>query len=272
MHSATIFQSLFTSFSGREGALPQCLRDTCTGRGTLAYKSLQLFSLVLEWFWLLGRMLRTRLVPRPLSRARCANTNRIFNSKVALHQETTRSVVSSGLVILFVAQILSAIMGLYTEATYQLYGPHWRENLFYSHLLSLPLFLPFLPSMIRNFKSMMYSEGLKVSLTWVANPMIQKIPGQLAYLAVNVLTQYACIRGVNLLAAKSSALTVTIVLNIRKLVSLLLSIWLFSNSLAPGTLIGAVIVFGAGALYSIETQPKRQFCESQTATKANKNT
>ncbi|KAA8573662.1 hypothetical protein EYC84_005243 [Monilinia fructicola] len=44
---------------------------------------------------------------------------------------------------------------------------------------------------------------------------------------MNVLTQYACIRGVNLLAAASSALTVTIVLNVRKLISLLLSIWLF---------------------------------------------
>lgn len=78
------------------------------------------------------------------------------------------------------------------------------------------------------------------------------IPSQLFFLVMNVLTQYACIRGVNVLAAASSALTVTIVLNIRKLVSLLLSIWLFGNQLATGTLIGACIVFFAGGLYSLD--------------------
>lgn len=75
---------------------------------------------------------------------------------------------------------------------------------------------------------------------------------------MNVFTQYACIRGVNLLAAVSSALTVTIVLNIRKLVSLLLSIWLFGNELAMGTLVGAVVVFSAGGLYSMGGKKKQQ--------------
>ncbi len=79
-----------------------------------------------------------------------------------------------------------------------------------------------------------------------------RIPSQLFYLVLNVLTQYACIRGVNLLAAASSALTVTIVLNIRKLVSLLLSIWLFGNRLASGTMLGAAVVFFAGGLYSLD--------------------
>jgi len=78
------------------------------------------------------------------------------------------------------------------------------------------------------------------------------IPSQLAYFVINVLTQYACIRGVNLLAATASALSVTIVLNVRKLVSLLMSIWLFGNKLSPGTLLGAVIVFGAGGMYSLD--------------------
>lgn len=83
------------------------------------------------------------------------------------------------------------------------------------------------------------------------------VPSQLVFLATNVLTQYACIRGVNLLAAVSTALTVTIVLNIRKLVSLLLSIWFFENQLAPGTLIGAVIVFGSGGLYSMGSSRRK---------------
>jgi UDP-xylose/UDP-N-acetylglucosamine transporter B4 len=177
--------------------------------------------------------------------------------------ETTQSLppFSTGLGILFFAQVLSAVMGLYTEETYKAYGPHWKENLFYSHLLALPLFLPFLPSMKRQFFKLAASPPLGLpnydSMSQLPEELRKGldtvyIPSQLIYLAMNVLTQYACIRGVNLLASASSALTVTIVLNVRKLVSLLLSIWLFGNRLAPGTLIGACIVFFSGGLYGLE--------------------
>jgi UDP-xylose/UDP-N-acetylglucosamine transporter B4 len=161
------------------------------------------------------------------------------------------------LVILFVAQLLSAAMGLYTEATYRQYGPQWKENLFYSHFLSLPLFLPFAPSMLRTLRHLASTPPLDLPsyLSFLAPKIL--VPQQLVFLATNVLTQYACIRGVNLLAAASTALTVTIVLNIRKLVSLLLSIWLFGNTLATGTIVGAIVVFGSGALYSVGTRPKK---------------
>lgn len=162
-------------------------------------------------------------------------------------EKPTRPALNTGLVMLFVAQLLGAAMGLYTEATYRKYGPHWRENLFYIHTLSLPLFLPFAPSMARILGQMARSEPLALPLI----SGLASFPSQLVFLTANVLTQYVCIRGVNLLAATSSALTVTIVLSIRKLVSLLLSIWLFGNSLSGGTLVGAIIVFGSGALYSL---------------------
>ncbi|KAI1657102.1 UAA transporter family-domain-containing protein [Daldinia decipiens] len=172
----------------------------------------------------------------------------------------------TGLAVLLIAQVLSAIMGLYTEETYRIYGAHWKENLFYSHLLSLPLFLPFSRSLVNQFKRLADSKPLAlpllaehVNLSTVSANVRHRIegiyiPSQVAYLVLNVLTQYACIRGVNLLAAVSSALTVTIVLNIRKLVSLLLSIWLFGNRLATGTLIGAIVVFSAGGLYSLDSK------------------
>ncbi|KAK9417171.1 hypothetical protein SUNI508_08975 [Seiridium unicorne] len=180
--------------------------------------------------------------------------------------EESTSTFSTGLIILFVAQVLSAIMGLYTEETYKKYGGHWKENLFYSHLLSLPLFLPFSVSLHRQFMRLVNSAPLalpaysdqialpaNISDSLRANLKQLYVPSQVVFLALNVLTQYACIRGVNLLAAVSSALTVTIVLNIRKLVSLLLSIWLFGNRLAPGTLVGAIVVFSAGGLYSLDS-------------------
>ena len=158
-------------------------------------------------------------------------------------------------------------MGLYTEETYRIYGPQWKENLFYSHLLSIPLFAPFFPSLWRQFSKLAHSAPLRLPVPSLKDyPALAaevrrgleglEVPSQLWYLALNVLTQYACIRGVNLLAAASSALTVTIVLNVRKLVSLLLSIWLFGNRLSTGTLIGAIIVFAAGGLYSLDSRKR----------------
>ncbi|KAI9647449.1 golgi uridine diphosphate-N- acetylglucosamine transporter [Ciborinia camelliae] len=173
---------------------------------------------------------------------------------------------NTGLIILFIAQVLSAIMGLYTEETYKEYGPHWKENLFYSHLLALPLFTPFLPSIHRQLLKLASSAPIGLptldSFQNIPSDLLSTLsrisfPSQLIYLVMNVLTQYACIRGVNLLAAASSALTVTIVLNVRKLISLLLSIWLFGNRLSPGTLVGACLVFFAGGLYSLDGGRKK---------------
>ena len=182
----------------------------------------------------------------------------------------------TGLTILLVAQVLSAIMGLYTQATYAKYGPHWNENLFYSHFLSLPLFLPFLPSFRAQFQRLMASPKLEVTLptfgpyqdhftllfnnlTRSALPMLKhssppafKIPSHILALFLNSLTQYACIRGVNLLGARTSALGVTIMLNVRKLVSLFISIWLFGNELPLGVMLGAAAVFTGGGVYAWE--------------------
>ncbi|MCJ1378361.1 golgi uridine diphosphate-N- acetylglucosamine transporter [Xylographa soralifera] len=195
--------------------------------------------------------------------------------------EASTTTFLTGLSILFIAQVLSAIMGLYTQSTYAIYGPHWSENLFYSHFLSLPLFLPFALPLYAQFKRLLDSPLLELSLlpsgqfqsiheqpfSWIARlvpswlystedyplslPTL-RIPVQLLTLVLNSLTQYACIRGVNLLGARSSALGVTIVLNVRKLVSLFISIWVFGNELPIGVMLGAAVVFASGAVYAWE--------------------
>ncbi|KAI9869020.1 MAG: golgi uridine diphosphate-N- acetylglucosamine transporter [Trichoglossum hirsutum] len=181
-------------------------------------------------------------------------------------QPTSLTIFLTGLLVLFVAQVLSAIMGLYIQATYEAYGSHWRENLFYSHFLSLPLFIPFFPKILSQFRLLAASPPLTLIpdslVTYISpNPsaLIQKlanitIPKHLLNLLLNSLTQFACIRGVNLLGSCTSALTVTIVLNIRKLASLLLSIRLFGNQLSSGVMTGATLVFTAGGMYAWESQ------------------
>ena len=180
-----------------------------------------------------------------------------------------------GLCLLFVAQLLSAIMGLYVQLTYTKYGSHWSENLFYSHLFSIPLFLPFgsglwmqtqkllsyppvilapsLASFTANTSKAMMGSSVPSSVFSSPHAKIPISP-HIFTLGINALTQYACIRGVNILAGRTSAIGVTIVLNVRKLASLFISIRLFGNNLPPGVLVGAFIVFSSAGIWAWESQ------------------
>ncbi|KAI5310203.1 golgi uridine diphosphate-N- acetylglucosamine transporter [Ascosphaera atra] len=163
----------------------------------------------------------------------------------------------AGFSILALAMILSAFQGVFADKMYARYGhEHWREALFYCHALSLPFFIPALPhlaSLLRQLASspsllsyvtrntiltesppglahrprtLTYAHLLQSALVNspvypYLEPILAHTPVKVFYLLLNALTQYFCIRGVHILAAKSSSLTVVIVLNVRKLVSLI---------------------------------------------------
>jgi len=189
---------------------------------------------------------------------------------MSMESEVSTSEFSTGLAILLVAQLLSAYMGAYVEETYAQYGAGWTENLFYSHFLSLPLFLPLSGTLRAQWSKLAATAPLDLStygphvphpsaastldgLILQARASAESLPRGVFFLLVNAGTQLACISGVNLLSAKSSAVTVTIVLNIRKLVSFILSTILFGHQLSPKMALGAALVFGSGALYGWET-------------------
>lgn len=166
----------------------------------------------------------------------------------------------TGFCILNLAMLLSAFMGVYTDRTYAKYGRnHWNENLFYSHTLSLPFFMLYWPDLMTQSQALLTSPPLTTFMTSahqsampdLFHQLMARTPIQLILLLMNGMTQYLCIRGVNLLSAQSSSLTVTIVLNVRKLVSLMLSIWLFGNRLTAGVIFGALLVFLGGGLYAL---------------------
>ncbi|KAF2146639.1 glycosyltransferase family 39 protein [Aplosporella prunicola CBS 121167] len=165
----------------------------------------------------------------------------------------------AGLVILLVAQLLSAYMGVYAQGIYDEYGKRWDENLFYSHFLSIPMFLPLQGTLNSQYSRLASSPPLSLnasvasSLPNAVERMLHSTPQSVFMLLLNAATQLLCISGVNLLSANTSAVTVTIVLNIRKLVSFLISIWLFGNKMGGQMMFGAALVFGAGALYGWET-------------------
>lgn len=178
--------------------------------------------------------------------------------------------------ILLVAQLLSAWMGAYVEDIYRDHGKDWQANLFYSHLLSIPFFAGFAPVLTQQFKRLQSSQSFQIppkvasNLPPIVNSLLASTSQHVIFLTANALTQLLCITGVNMLSANTSAVTVTIVLNIRKLVSFLLSIWIFGNQMTGMMKVGAAMVFGAGALYGWETSyriPQQKKAEAVRAKK-----
>jgi UDP-xylose/UDP-N-acetylglucosamine transporter B4 len=223
-----------------------------------------------------GQILAVAMLTLGVAAAALADAQAKGKSIELSGEDTAMMTTATGFTILALAMILSAFQGIYADRLYAHYGrDHWKEALFYSHTLSLPLFLtsyPQLssqwrvvsstPSLLSTFPggsagaSTMSNTAISVLATVQKHAPIQsaldRLPIQVAFLIMNALTQYLCIRGVHLLSAKSSSLTVTVVLNVRKLVSLLLSIYLFGNHLGSGVLVGAVLVFIGGGLYGFE--------------------
>ncbi|KAG5365762.1 UDP-N-acetylglucosamine transporter yea4 [Yarrowia sp. B02] len=164
-------------------------------------------------------------------------------------QKATTGQFVLGIFLLLVAAVLSSFQGLFSEVTYSKYGGNWRESLFYTHFLSLPLFAPLASDIIRQFGSVW---GAHPRLHFGAQGLDFHVSRAFMWLMLNATTQYLCIRGVNKLSGATSALTVGIVLNVRKFVSLLLSVVLFGNSLSSLTILGTVLLFLGAGLYSFE--------------------
>lgn len=77
-------------------------------------------------------------------------------------------------------------------------------------------------------------------------------PSLLVHLFLNVTTQLVCVCGVNQLASSTSALSVSVVLNLRKFTSLVISFVIFGHRIDAGVVMGAVLVFVGALWYSQE--------------------
>lgn len=62
----------------------------------------------------------------------------------------------TGILILTIASVISAFMGLYSELIYKQYGNQWHESLFYNHFWHCPcLYLclqPFIESLVLSYR------------------------------------------------------------------------------------------------------------------------
>ncbi|KAH9852102.1 UAA transporter family-domain-containing protein [Lenzites betulinus] len=153
-----------------------------------------------------------------------------------------------GVIMLTVSLVLTGVLGVLQERTYTKYGPHWKEGVFYTHSLSLPIFLFFIPDLKRGFNGLAHPATLSTHSLETYGPLARAAP--YAVLGANMLTQLACVSGVNQLTSHVSSVSTNLVLTTRKALSLCFSVWWFGNGWNARLGAGAGMVFLGSLLYT----------------------
>ncbi|CAG5957785.1 unnamed protein product [Menidia menidia] len=149
-----------------------------------------------------------------------------------------------GIAMLTFALLMSARMGIFQETLYKQYGKHSKEALFYNHFLPLPGFLLLSTNIYSH--CILFNQSTPVFI-----PVLERtVPLMWVYLLINVITQYVCIRGVFILTTECASLTVTLVVTLRKFISLIFSIIYFQNPFTAWHWVGTAVVFLGTLLYT----------------------
>ncbi|KAF4532658.1 hypothetical protein B566_EDAN009841 [Ephemera danica] len=147
-----------------------------------------------------------------------------------------------GIALLTIALFVSARMGIYQEVLYGRYGKHPKEALFYTPCCGCC-------GQSTNASSSAGNHDAKDG----------SLPGwQCPHTALPLLTdyhvskviRYLCISSVYVLTTECSSLTVTLVVTLRKFVSLLFSIVYFQNPFTLVHWIGTLLVFTGTAIFT----------------------
>jgi len=116
--------------------------------------------------------------------------------------------------------------------------------MFYIHVFSIPLFATFAANVREHYNLWTISSpeafslfGMNITWMWL-------------YILVNITSQYVCIQGVYLAIGAAGPLTGTLLITLRKFLTLVLSIIYFANPFTANHWLGTFLVFGGVLLYS----------------------
>ncbi|CAJ0572592.1 unnamed protein product, partial [Mesorhabditis spiculigera] len=163
---------------------------------------------------------------------------------------------SIGIGMLVFALFASAFLAIKQQQMYGIYGKHVDEAMFVTHFYSLPFF------------AFMWSDILKAvdifngSAPFSAAGIQLPFPKLWVMLAITCLLQYLCIRYVYKLNASVEALTVTLVVTLRKFLSLIVSIIVYQNPFTTMHWVGTALVFG-GTMFFDDAIFKKSADEGQ---------
>lgn len=179
-----------------------------------------------------------------------------------------------GLCLLLGVVSLSAVLGHLQAAARKKYGTDNVEAIALTHALPIPLMLLMLYDHSKEHIHMwldspalqdiseqadhpalgmqlMGQAGGLLSKVW---PMAAHLPAMATFAAVNVVTQGICVSGVFIMLAECSPLASNLVMTLRKIFSLVLSIWLFNSKFTALHWVSAAVVFGSVLLYAVASQ------------------
>jgi len=165
-----------------------------------------------------------------------------FTSKSSNEDMNVSLMMLLGICFMIFSLITSARLGVYQESIFSTYGKHTREAAFYNHIIPLPIFIFLAPSIIKNI--ILFNETSTYSLLGFQLPIMWY------YLSANLVTQYICIRCVFKLSAELSSLTVTLLVTLRKFLSLVISVVYFGNYFATSQWFGACCVLTGTLIYT----------------------
>ncbi|CCM03976.1 uncharacterized protein FIBRA_06132 [Fibroporia radiculosa] len=217
------------------------------------------------------------------------------------HESDSSLAYATGIAILTLALLLGGLLGIVSDKTREMYPATtpeksagqakgdslnktapWEESMFYLHFLAMPMFLFVRKDLVSQFRAINAGPRMEIPLplplrhlnsTVLLSPLAEphassssdglSIPAAYPPLLLNSITQLFCIAGVHRLTTRVSSLTVTLVLVIRKAVSLVISVLLFSaagRAAAQDRQLemwaGALLVFMGTVGYSLGTGQK----------------
>ncbi|KAF8635920.1 hypothetical protein AX15_000097 [Amanita polypyramis BW_CC] len=174
-----------------------------------------------------------------LSRPAPTSSSATMKSK----QDTHRYLI--GVSMMVMSSVATGFLGLLQELTYEKYGPYWKEGVFYTHFLSLPIFA----FLFKDVKQGLHS-------LYVAKRGVPSVVPFIILLG-NLVTQLICVSGVNRLSSQMSSVSTNLILTARKALSLCFSVWWFDNGWDKMFGLGATMVFlGSIAFGLVGQKPK----------------
>jgi len=196
-----------------------------------------------------------------------------------------------GIFILFSALVFAGLLGLVQEYTYSSLKKNltpaekaastnpWEESMFYLHFLALPMFGLLHKDIVTQFHAINASSSSSVvvllpgtvhSYFQIPPPQATSLPKSLQLeeaglrvffpssyppLILNTVSQLFCAAGVNRLTTQVSSLSLTLILVVRKAVSMLISVLTRPSSQVnmPMLWTGAALVMAGTVGYSLAT-------------------
>lgn len=148
-----------------------------------------------------------------------------------------------GIILLVGLVLVSSMTSLYTAEIYQSKSREvdWKVVMYYNYLVGLLLNMPLIGVVFNSLEMIIKDNVNYWKIFW------------------NLVTQILCVIGVNILTFKLTALTLSLVLIIRRFVSLFISLYLFEIPVNGNGFLGAILVLTGSFIYVL---PNIQYNES----------